>query len=69
MWLVWLAIVVAIGGFCFDYSLDVYFGKDIPWYADCAAGLVTSPINIPAAVIGWVLVSCDVPTPIFNPGG
>ncbi len=67
-WLVMLVFVVALGGFCFDYSLDTYFGKDIPWYGDCAAGTVGGAVTIPAAVIGYVLVECDQPTPIFYPG-
>lgn len=62
--IVWLLVVLAICGFAFDYSLDTYFGKDIPWYADCGVGAVTSVVTIPAALIGYVLVQCDVPTPI-----
>ena len=65
--LVSLLIALAICGFCFDYGLDVYFGKDIPWYGDCLAGLFTSPVTVPAAVVGYVLVECDVPTPVFFP--
>ena len=56
----------ALAGFCFDYSLDVYFGQDIPWYGDVLAGIFTSPITVPAAVIAYVLVECDQPTPVFN---
>lgn len=65
--LVALLIGAAICGFCFNYNMDTYFGKDIPWYGDCLAGFFTAPINVPAAVIGYVLVECDVPTPIFFP--
>lgn len=67
-WIIALMISAAIGGFCFDYNLAVYFGEDIPWYGDCFAGFFTAPINIPAAVIGFVLECCGMPTPIFNPG-
>ena len=64
-----LAVIVAlvICGFCFNYALDTYFGKDIPWYADCIVGLFSGPITVPAAVVGYVLKACDVPTPIFCP--
>ena len=64
-----LVISVAICGFCFDYNLTVYFGKDIPWYGDCLAGFFTVPVNVPAAVIGYVLECCEVTTPIFCPPG
>jgi len=66
-YLVAALIVAAIGGFCFDYNLTVYFGKDIPWYGDCLAGFFTALINVPAAVIGYILECCDVATPIFYP--
>lgn len=64
---IYILIAAAILGFCFDYSLGTYFGKDIPWYGDVAAGVVASPVAAPAAIIGYVLVECDVPTPIFCP--
>jgi len=64
--LIALLISAAICGFCFDYNLNVYFGKDIPWYGDCLAGFFTAPINVPAAVVGYVLECCDVVTPIFG---
>lgn len=60
-----LAVVIAFAGFCFDYSLYSYFGKDIPWYGDCIAGVFTSPINIPATVVAFILRSCDVEVPII----
>jgi hypothetical protein len=62
-----LVLLLAFCGLCFDYNLDTYFGKNIPWYVDCLAGLFTAPINVPAAVLGLVLVKCDVPTPIIFP--
>ncbi len=68
-WLFCLILTVAIAGFAFDYSLDVYFGKDIPWYGDCIAGTIASPVTVPAAVVGFVLKCCGVPTPIFDVGG
>lgn len=66
-WLALVVFVVALGGFCFDYSLDTYFGKDIPWYGDCVAGTLGGGVVVPASIIGWVLVQCDVPEPIFYP--
>lgn len=68
MWLAWLAIALAIAGFCFDYSLYSYFGKNIPWYGDCVAGLFTAPINVPATVIAFVLRCCGIEPPIIHLG-
>lgn len=65
--LVCVVLVMAIAGFFFDYALDVYTGKDIPWYGDCVAGTVTGPLTVTASVVGYVLVACDVPEPIFYP--
>ena len=61
-----LLLGLAICGFLFDYNLSTYFGKDIPWYGDCLAGLFTAPVNVVAAVVGYVLVECDTATPIFG---
>lgn len=62
-----LAVVAAIGGFFFDYSLMAIFTKDIPWYADCIVGLVTCPVAVAVGLGCWVAVLCDVETP-FVPG-
>lgn len=62
-----LALVLAVFGFLFDYSLDTYVGKDIPWYGDCVAGTITAPLTTTVAVVGYVLVQCDMPEPIFYP--
>jgi hypothetical protein len=62
-----LVLAMAAFGFLFDYSLDIYAGKDIPWYGDCVAGTITAPLTTTAAVVGYVLVQCDVPEPIFFP--
>lgn len=65
-YIVLLVVSFFFGGFCFDYSLYSYFGKDIPWYVDCLVGWFTSPINVPLAVIALVLRSCGVEPPIFG---
>ena len=65
--LMWLCAVVAISGFFFDYSLMTIFAKDVPWYADCLAGVVTCIITVPVGIFCWVAVLCDVETP-FVPG-
>ena len=62
-----LVLVMAVCGFLFDYALDTYVGKDIPWYGDCVAGTIAAPLTTTAAVVGYVLVACDVPAPIFYP--
>jgi hypothetical protein len=68
MWLLCLVLALAIAGFCFDYSLYSYFGKDIPWYGDCVAGLFTAPINIPATVVAYVLRCCGMEPPFIDLG-
>ena len=65
--LVSLAMAMAVFGCLFDYALDTYVGKDIPWYGDCVAGTITAPLTTTAAVVGYVLVACDMPEPIFYP--
>ena len=62
-----LVIVLAFGGCIFDYNLEAYFGKDIPWYFDCLAGVVVAPVNVTAAVVAFVMIECDVPHPICFP--
>lgn len=65
--LVSLVLAMAVFGFLFDYDLDTYAGKDIPWYGDCVAGTLTAPLTVSAAVVAYVLVECDAPEPIFYP--
>ena len=65
--LVSLVLAMAIFGFLFDYDLDTYAGKDIPWYGDCVAGTLTAPLTVSAAVVAYVLVECDMPEPVFYP--
>lgn len=60
------AIVIGCFGLCFDYSLDVYFGKDISWPIDCIAGTFASAIVVPATVIAIVLICCGTETPIVD---
>jgi len=67
-WVFCLVFSLAVAGFYFDYSLYTYFGKDIPWYGDCVAGLFTAPINVPATVVGFVLRCCGLEPPIFDVG-
>lgn len=64
---VFLVLAMAVSGFFFDYTLDTYFGKDIPWYADCIAGVPFIGLTVSASLVGYVLVACDVPEPIFCP--
>lgn len=60
-----ITAALTLAGVLFDYNLATFFDKDIPWYLDVVAGVCASPVNIPAAVLGLVLVACGVPTPIF----
>jgi hypothetical protein len=60
-------LVVVLGGFCCDYSLDSIFDKDIPWPVDCVAGAVTTPLSTTCALGCWVARLCDVETPFVKP--
>ncbi len=67
-----LVMVVIIGlilwlcSACFAYSLDTIFGKDVPWYADLAGGLVLNGANIPIAVICWIVKLAGVEVPLVG---
>jgi len=65
--LISLAIVMAIGGCCVDYVVYTCWGKDLPTWADCCIGLVTSGIALTAAIVCLIVEKCDVETPFFNP--
>ena len=43
-----------IGGWAADYILN-FFGKDIPFYADCIIGFFIAEILIPIAIILWII--------------
>ncbi len=63
------AIVCAalyVSALCFQYSLNVLVGKDVPFYADILGGIVTGGLTIPATVLLWIATLCGVHTPIFT---
>jgi len=64
IWLVCALLLCLFSGFVFNYNLDAYFGRDIPWYADCCAGTILTPINVSAAVIALILIECDFQKPL-----
>lgn len=64
--LVSFAIGAAIAGFCFDYVLFNVFGKDVPWYADIAAGIVAGAVTVPGAIVLWILKLCGVAMPLIG---
>jgi len=64
--LVVFAGVICLGGACFDYVLEFVFGKDIPFIADCFAGLVLGELAIPAAIICWILELCGIVGPLVG---
>ena len=66
MLLLYLVFVIAVLGFCFDYSLWSIAGKDIPWYADVIAGVVTNAVVFATAIICWILRLCGVPVPFIG---
>jgi len=62
-----VAVVVAIAGFFFDYTLWSIFAKDIPWYADCIVGTVICPLTVSAGLLCWAARLCDVEVPFIEP--
>jgi len=59
-------IAVALGGFCVDYVVFTCWGKDLPTWADCCIGAVTSGIAVTAAIVCVIVKACDIETPFFN---
>lgn len=53
--LIGLAIGVWLGAWAFQYLLQTFAHKDIPWYLDALVGLFAGAITIPVAVVVWVL--------------
>jgi len=49
-----LAINAIVGGWSVNYILN-FFGKDIPFYADCAIGFFAVDLTIPIAIILWII--------------
>ncbi len=64
--LVILSLAVWLFSSCFAYSLDTIFGKDVPWYADLAGGIVLNGVNIPLAVVCWIVRLAGVETPLMG---
>jgi len=61
-----LIIVIALGGFCVDYVTNVCWGKDLPTWADCCIGFLTSGLAITAALVCVIVEACDVETPFWG---
>lgn len=57
-------ILYPLNCFLFQYSLSMWFGKDIPWYGDMAGGLF--PFNLPIAIVTWIVSLCQVPVPFIQ---
>jgi hypothetical protein len=55
----WLAATL------FDYNLMCIIGKDVPWYADLAGGIVLNAVNLPVAVLLWIGEMCGASYPLF----
>ena len=50
-----LIVNLTLGGVCSDFSLNYYFGVDVPWWGDGIIGLFGGEVLVPATVIGLVL--------------
>lgn len=48
-------MMLALGGFCFDYVLNTWYHKDIPWWGDVICGLIGSALIVPAAIITFII--------------
>jgi len=64
--LLFLCLIIFLGGLCTNYVIDVAFGKDLPFIADMGIGLVTAEIAMPVALGCWIAVECDAETPFFK---
>ncbi len=61
-----LAALLYIASRLFAYSLFVCFGVTAPWYANLLGGLILNGVNLPLAVICWILTLAGVHTPLFG---
>jgi len=61
-----VAVTGSICGYCFDYSLWCIVGKDIPWYADAIAGIVTNGLVVTVAIACWIVRLCGVAVPFIG---
>jgi len=60
-----LFLILWLLSFCFEYSLYIIIGKDIPWYADLIGGIVLNACIVSVAFICWVIELCGATTPLF----
>jgi hypothetical protein len=57
---------LTLGAVFFDYSLWVFFGKEVPFWADMLCGLfLASPATL-TAIIGFILYMAGLPVPLFG---
>ena len=42
---------LALGGWSVDYLLQLFAGKDIPFWADAIIGLIVGEVSIPLAIV------------------
>lgn len=55
-WLAW---------WCIDKTTEVWFGVDLPWWADVIIGLLCNGFTLVAGILSWALQLAGVETPIF----
>jgi hypothetical protein len=61
----WVA-AFALMGWMFDYSLWSILGKDVPWYADVAGGVVSNGILVIVTVGCWIARLCGYEAPFVH---
>ena len=59
-----ITLVCTVCAKMFEYSLFVFFGKDVPWYYDCLGGIVLNTANFPIWVFSLIAENCTT-TPLF----
>lgn len=64
--LLFTVFVFAFLGFCFDYTLWSIAGKNVPWFADVIAGVVTNAVIVSATVVCWVMRLCGMEPPFIG---
>jgi hypothetical protein len=67
--MVWIGLMLfnlTIGGWCFDYALYSFFGKNIHFVGDMLCGLVLGEVAVPAALVCLILRTFGLEAPFFT---
>jgi len=65
LWLLVILVNLTLGAFCFDYTLNSFFGVDPAWYWNVLGGLFLGEAAIPIAACTFIIHAAGVPVPFF----